>query len=51
MDQVIDIWFPDEELLFISPILPQISEYLFFIIDENNKNKLLSKKIDINLLS
>ncbi|TFG27384.1 MAG: hypothetical protein EU532_07585 [Promethearchaeota archaeon] len=51
MDQLIDIWFPDEELLFISPILPQISEYLFFIIDEHNKNKLLSKKIDINLLS
>jgi hypothetical protein len=51
MDQLIDIWFPQEELLFITPILPQISEYLFFIIDDKNKNKLLSKKIDINLLT
>ena len=51
MDQMIDIWFAQEELLFISPILPQISEYLFFIIDDKNKEKLLSKKIDINLLT
>ncbi|GAH66324.1 unnamed protein product, partial [marine sediment metagenome] len=50
MDLIIDIWFPQEELLFISPILPQISEYLFFIIDDKIKEKLLSKKIDINLL-
>ncbi|MFX1337611.1 MAG: hypothetical protein ACFFDK_03295 [Promethearchaeota archaeon] len=50
MDQLIDIWFPKEELLFITPILPQINEYLFFIIDDKNKDKLLSKKIDINLL-
>ena len=51
MDQFIDIWFPGEELLFISPILPQINEYLFFIIDDKNKDRLLSKRIDINLLT
>ncbi len=51
MDQLIDIWFQQEELLFISPILPHISEYLFFIIDDKNKDKLLSKRIDINLLT
>ncbi len=51
MDQFIDIWFPREELLFISPILPQINEYLFFIIDDKNKDRLLSKRIDINLLT
>ena len=50
MDQIIDIWFPQEDLLFISPILPAITEYLFFIINDKNKEKLLSKKIDTNLL-
>jgi len=50
MDQIIDIWFPQEDLLFISPILPTITEYLFFIIDDKNKERLLSKKIDTNLL-
>jgi len=49
MSQDVDSWFPDEELLFISPIIPHINEYLFFIIKENNgKEKLLSRKIDIN---
>jgi hypothetical protein len=51
MNQTIDFWFPGEELLFISPIIPHIEEYLIFIIEEENKKKLLSKKIDINLLN
>jgi len=51
MEQLIDIWFPKEELLFISPIIPHINEYLFFIIEKKNKTKLFSKKIDINLLN
>lgn len=50
MNQIIEFWFPHEELLFISPIFPHIDEYLFFIIKEN-KNVLLSQKIDINLLN
>ncbi len=50
MNQVVDTWFKDEELLFISPIIPHINEYLFFIIEEKNKKKLLSKKIDLNFL-
>jgi hypothetical protein len=51
MNQIIDMWFPEEELMFISPIIPHINEYLFFIIEEENKEKLLSKKIDLNLLN
>ncbi|MBD3340587.1 MAG: hypothetical protein GF353_15880 [Candidatus Lokiarchaeota archaeon] len=51
MNQTIDFWFPGEELLFISPIIPHIEEYLIFIVEEENKKKLLSKKIDINLLN
>ncbi|MFX0069465.1 MAG: hypothetical protein ACFFAO_00025 [Candidatus Hermodarchaeota archaeon] len=51
MNQIVDVWFPEEELLFISPILPHIDEYLFFIVeDKNDKKKLLSKRIDINIL-
>jgi hypothetical protein len=50
MIETIDIWFPQEELVFMSPIIPHIDEYLFFIIDEVNDEKLLSKRIDLNLL-
>ncbi|MGV9199246.1 MAG: hypothetical protein ACOC4M_10540 [Promethearchaeia archaeon] len=50
MNQIIDLWFPQEELLFISPIIPHINEYLFFIVEEENKQQLLSKKIDLELL-
>ena len=47
LDQDIDIWFQGEELLFISPIMPKIHEYLFFIIDKTNSEKILTKKIDL----
>jgi hypothetical protein len=51
MNQTIDQWYPEEELLFISPIIPHIDEYLFFLVEEsNNREKLLTKKIDINTL-
>ncbi len=50
MNQLIDVWAPDEELLFISPIIPHINEYLFFIVEESSKEKLLSKKIDLSLI-
>ncbi|MFO8018801.1 MAG: hypothetical protein R6U96_09210 [Promethearchaeia archaeon] len=50
MNQVIDEWYPKEELLFISPIIPHINEYLFFIVEQDQKEQLLSKKIDIDLI-
>lgn len=50
MNQKIDTWFPKEELLFISPIIPHINEYLFFLIEEEDNQKLLTKKINIDLL-
>jgi DNA-binding ferritin-like protein (Dps family) len=50
MNQKIDTWFPKEELLFISPIIPHINEYLFFLIEEEDNKKLLTKKINIDLL-
>ena len=51
MHQPVDIWFPKEELVFLSPITPQVNEYLFFIIDKESEKRLLSQKIDINMLS
>jgi len=50
MNQTVEEWYPKEELLFISPIIPHIDEYLFFLVEEENNEKLLSKKIDIELL-
>ena len=50
MTENIDTWFPKEELVFISPLFPQIDEYLFFIIDKKTNERVLSKKIDINSL-
>ena len=50
MIETLDNWFPQEELVFISPIIPHIDEYIFFIIDEVSNEKLLSKRIDLNLL-
>ncbi len=48
MNQVIDVWYPQEELLFISPIIPYVSKYLFLIGDINKK--VLTKIIDLDLL-
>ena len=50
MTENIDTWFPKEELVFISPLFPQINEYLFFIVDKKTNERLLSKKIDLNSL-
>ena len=51
MEQEIELWFPEEELLFISPVITGINEYLFFISKKENKEKLLSKKIDLKVLN
>lgn len=50
MNQMIEEWYPKEELLFISPIIPHINEYLFFVLSSDGE-RLLSKKIDIELLN
>ncbi|TFG23225.1 MAG: hypothetical protein EU529_08165 [Promethearchaeota archaeon] len=49
MNYTIDKWFPEEELLFISPIIPNVNEYHLFI--EHNKNQCFSRKIDLNALN
>jgi hypothetical protein len=54
MNQEVEFWFPQEELLFVSPIVPHIDEYLICIkkIDENgNSQKLLTQRIDLNQIN
>ena len=50
MNEFIDIWFPGEQLVFISPIIPHVHEYLFFIIEGNKNERIFSKRIDLNIL-
>ncbi|MFX1601417.1 MAG: hypothetical protein ACFFB6_12530, partial [Promethearchaeota archaeon] len=54
MNQEVDLWFPQEELLFVSPIVPHIDEYLVSIkkIDSSgNSQKILSQRIDLKLIN
>jgi hypothetical protein len=54
MNQEVDFWFSQEELVFVSPIIPHIEEYLVSIEKQNgnkNRQKILNKRIDINLIN
>jgi hypothetical protein len=54
MNQEVDFWFPQEELLFVSPIVPHIDEYLFSIKKENgsgNGQKILTQRIDLKVIN
>ena len=54
MNQEIDLWFPQEELLFVSPIVPHIDEYLFSISQQDgngNFQKILTQRIDLKIIN
>ncbi|MFX0144121.1 MAG: hypothetical protein ACFE9C_08585 [Candidatus Hodarchaeota archaeon] len=54
LNQEIEYWFPQEELLFVSPIVPHIDEYLFSIKKEDGKGisqKLLTQRIDLKSIN
>ncbi len=54
MNQKIDFWFPQEELLFVVPIIPHIDNYLFSINErdaDGNHQKILNQRIDIKLIN
>ena len=51
MSQEVDFWFPQEELLFISPIVPHIDEYLVCIKKGEGEGKILSHRIDLKLIN
>ena len=45
-NEKIELWFPEEEILFISPTIPGINDYLLNIIE--NDNILITKKIELD---
>jgi len=51
LNEKVEIWFSEEEILLISPIIPGINDYLLYIIEENNKKIIFSKKIELNKLT
>ncbi|MFX0081116.1 MAG: hypothetical protein ACFE94_05125 [Candidatus Hodarchaeota archaeon] len=54
MNQEVDFWFSQEELLFVSPIVPHIDEYLFSInqqVDGGDDIKILTQRIDLKLIN
>ncbi|MFX0105182.1 MAG: hypothetical protein ACFE75_06800 [Candidatus Hodarchaeota archaeon] len=54
MSQEVDFWFPQEELLLVSPIVPHIDEYLFSIKKGNGEGdvlKIMSQRIDLKLIN
>jgi len=54
MNQEIDFWFPQEELVFVSPIIPHIEEYLVSIEKQDSNGdhkKILNQRIDIKIIN
>ncbi|MBA7605492.1 hypothetical protein ES703_12625 [subsurface metagenome] len=54
MTQEIDFWFPQEELLFVSPIVPYIDEYLVSINQREGSEsiqKILTQRIDLKIIN
>jgi len=54
MTQKVEFWFPQEELLFVTPIVPHIDEYLITIKKEEesgNIQKILTHRIDIKSIN
>ena len=54
MTQKVDFWFPQEELLFVTPIVPHIDEYLVSINQEDDNGiseKILTHRIDLKLIN
>jgi len=54
MTQKVDFWFPQEELLFVTPIVPHIDEYLVTISQEDDNDiiqKILTHRIDLKKIN
>jgi len=54
MSQEVDFWLTQEELLFVSPIVPHIDEYLFSVnqrVDGADDIKILTQRIDLKLIN
>jgi hypothetical protein len=54
MNQDVEIWFPQEELLFVSPTVPHINEYWIIIRNrdgEGEEEKIVNQRIDLNSIN
>ncbi|MFX1328081.1 MAG: hypothetical protein ACFE91_08060, partial [Promethearchaeota archaeon] len=54
MNQRVEFWFPQEELLFVSPVVPHIDEYLVTIKrqdSEGEDQKILTQMIDLKTIN
>ena len=54
MSQEVDFWFPQEELLFVSPIVHHIDEYFVTIkkgVEAGTHEKILTQRIDLKLIN
>lgn len=48
LNESIELWSPNEKLIFIAPIVEGITDYLFFIIKKKHNTILFSRKISLN---
>lgn len=50
LNEKVEKCLPEEELLFITPIIKNTNNYLFSIIGEHSKRTIFSNKIDLELI-
>ncbi|MFX1280384.1 MAG: hypothetical protein ACFFA3_13330 [Promethearchaeota archaeon] len=54
MNLDVEFWFPQEELLFVSPIVPHVDEYLFSVNHQKGNGddtKMITQRIDLKLIN
>jgi len=47
LNELVDEWYPSEELLFVAPLFPHIDNYILSIQQKDSKEKLFRKLIEI----
>jgi hypothetical protein len=50
LNEKVEKCLPEEELLFITPIIKNTNNYLFSIIEEHSNRTIFSNKIDLELI-
>jgi len=51
MNERVDFWTPQEEILIISPIIPTLNEYIFLILENQNNERIFEKKINCHSIN
>ncbi len=50
LNEKVEKCLPEEELLFITPVIKNTNNYLFSIIEEHSNRTIFSNKIDLELI-